>query len=111
MNKITLIGIDTAKRCFTWWALIGTATMYGASRSARRKLLSTLAQLEPCKVVLEACGASHHWARQINACGTRCALDCAAACKAVSARSEERLPGCRGDHLGGVVTGDALCRD
>ena len=31
--------------------------------------MALLAQLEPCKVVLEACGASHHWARQIKACG------------------------------------------
>jgi transposase len=36
---------------------------------SRRRFVSTLAQLEPCKVVLEACGASHHWARQIEACG------------------------------------------
>jgi transposase len=32
-------------------------------------LLSALAQVEPCEVVLEACGASHHWARSIKALG------------------------------------------
>jgi len=32
-------------------------------------LLPTLAQLERCGVVLEACGASHHWARSIQALG------------------------------------------
>ena len=35
----------------------------------RARLLSTLSQIERCEVVLEACGASHHWARSIQALG------------------------------------------
>lgn len=69
MNKITLIGIDTAKRVFH---LVGVSPEgeYVWRRQLRRdQLLPTLAQLEACQVVLEACGASHHWARCINELG------------------------------------------
>ena len=33
------------------------------------KLIRTLVQMESCEIVLEACAASHHWARQLSACG------------------------------------------
>lgn len=69
MNKITLIGIDTAKSVFHMVGIDQHGKYVWRKQVARRKFVSTLAQLEPCKVVLEACGASHHWARQINACG------------------------------------------
>jgi transposase len=69
MNKITLIGIDTAKSVFHMVGIDQHGKYVLRKKVARRKFLSTLAQLEPCKVVLEACGASHHWARQIKACG------------------------------------------
>lgn len=36
---------------------------------SRARLLSTLARLEPCVVVLEACAASHHWGRCIRELG------------------------------------------
>lgn len=69
MSKIILIGIDTAKNVFH---LVGTGQngsyVWHCKRS-RSKLLSTLAQKEPCVVVMEACAASHHWARQIIGLG------------------------------------------
>ena len=69
MNKITLIGIDTAKSVFHMVGIDQHGKYVWRKQVTRRKFVSTLAQLEPCKVVLEACGASHHWARQIKACG------------------------------------------
>ena len=69
MSKITLIGIDTAKQVFHMVGIDQHGKYVWRKKVARRKFVSTLAQLEPCKVVLEACGASHHWARQIKACG------------------------------------------
>ena len=69
MNKITLIGIDTAKSVFHMVGIDQHGKYVWRKQVTRRKFVSTLAQLEPCKVVLEACGASHHWARQIEACG------------------------------------------
>ncbi len=69
MNKITLIGIDTAKSVFHMVGIDQHGKYVWRKQVTRRKFVSTLAQLDSCKVVLEACGASHHWARQIKACG------------------------------------------
>jgi len=69
MSKITLIGIDTAKQVFHMTGIDQHGKYIWRKKVARRRFVSTLAQLEPCKVVMEACGASHHWARQIRACG------------------------------------------
>jgi transposase len=67
MNKITLIGIDTAKQVFHLVGVDAHGHYVWRKQLSRRRLLSTLAQVEPCEVVLEACGASHHWARCIKA--------------------------------------------
>jgi transposase len=69
MTKITLIGIDTAKQVFHLVGIDHSGTFAWRRRLSRAKLLPTLARQEPCRVVLEACAASHHWARQIGALG------------------------------------------
>ena len=69
MNKITLIGIDTAKQVFHLVGVDGHGHYVWRKRVSRHRLLLTLAQIECCEVVLEACGASHHWARSIQALG------------------------------------------
>lgn len=69
MTKVTLIGIDTAKQVFHVVGIDGGGNFVWRRRLSRAKLLPTLARLEPCRVVLEACAASHHWARQISALG------------------------------------------
>jgi transposase len=69
MNKITLIGIDTAKQVFHGVGVDAHGHYVWRKQLSRRRLLSSLAQLPPCEVVLEACGASHHWARSIQALG------------------------------------------
>ena len=69
MSKITLIGIDTAKQVFHLVGIDQHHKYVWRRRCSRSKLLSTLAKKESCVVVLEACAASHHWARQISAYG------------------------------------------
>lgn len=69
MTKITLIGIDTAKQVFHLVGIDSHGVFVWRRRLSRAKLLPTLARLEPCRVVLEACAASHHWARQIGDLG------------------------------------------
>lgn len=69
MAKIILVGMDTAKQVFHLVGMDGSGAFVGRRRVSRAKLLPTLARLEPCRVVLEACAASHHWARQIGALG------------------------------------------
>ena len=74
MNKITLIGIDTAKQVFHGVGVDAHGRYVWRKQLSRRRLLSSLAQLPPCEVVLEACGASHHWARSIKALGHKVRL-------------------------------------
>ena len=69
MNKITLIGIDTAKQIFHLVGVDAHGRYVWRKQVRRARLLTILAQIEPCEVVLEACGASHHWARSIKASG------------------------------------------
>ncbi len=69
MKKIMLVGIDTAKQVFH---LVGMDENNGLSyrrKVSRKRFLSTMAQLPVCQVVMEACGASHHWGRRIRAQG------------------------------------------
>ena len=69
MNKITLIGIDTAKQVFHLVGVDAHGHYIWRKRLSRGRLLSALAQIDCCEVVLEACGASHHWARCIKELG------------------------------------------
>ncbi len=63
MSKITLVGIDTAKSVFELLGVDGRGRIQLRKTVKRSRFLATLAQLERCVVVLEACGASHHWGR------------------------------------------------
>lgn len=74
MTKITLIGIDTAKRVFHLVGIDACGQFVWRKQLSRGRLLNTLARLEACEVVLEACGASHHWARSIDKLGHRVRL-------------------------------------
>lgn len=69
MSKITLVGVDTAKHVFH---LVGVDERgrYALRRKvSRAQFLPTLARLSSCVVVMEACGASHHWGRRIRELG------------------------------------------
>jgi transposase len=74
MTKITLMGIDTAKSVFHLVGVDAKGHYVWRKKVRRAQLLSTLAKLEACEVVLEACAASHHWARCINELGHRAQL-------------------------------------
>lgn len=67
--QITTIGLDLAKHVFQVHAIdeVGQVVV---RRSLRRKdLLSFFDKLPPCIVGIEACGAAHHWAREIGRLG------------------------------------------
>lgn len=74
MTKITLIGIDTAKQVFHLVGVDAKGHYVWRKQLRRTQLLSRLAKLEVCEVVLEACAASHHWARCIGASGHKVRL-------------------------------------
>lgn len=69
MKKVTLIGVDTAKQVFHLAGVDAGHEFVYRKKVSRGKFLSTLAVRERCRVVLEACAVSHHWARRIRELG------------------------------------------
>ena len=69
MTELSRIGIDTSK---SWFALHGVNSAGEPvlrMNLRRAQLLAYFRQLPPVVVALEACGGSHHWARQLSALG------------------------------------------
>ena len=58
--KITTIGLDLAKSVFD-----ATGQVVVRKSLRRSQMLAFFAKLPPCLVAIEACGTSHHWAREL----------------------------------------------
>ncbi|MFT7660648.1 MAG: transposase, partial [Gammaproteobacteria bacterium] len=65
MNKITTIGLDTAKSIFHIIACNTHGKIVLKKTLRRKQLLEYFANLESCLVGLEACSNSHHWGREL----------------------------------------------
>lgn len=74
MDKLIRIGIDTSKSVFQLHGVNEKEEPVLRRRVRRQDLLVFLAKLEPTTIGLEACGASHHWAREIEAIGHKAVL-------------------------------------
>ena len=67
--NISTVGLDLAKNVFQVHA-INDAGEVIVRRSLRRgQVLPFFTKLEPCLIGMEACGTSHHWARELAALG------------------------------------------
>lgn len=69
MSEITLIGIDTAKSVFHLVGVDKRGRFCMRRRLSRGQLLKFMARQAPVRVVMEACGGSHHWGRCFKAQG------------------------------------------
>ena len=69
VDQFKLIAIDTSKHVFTLHGVdqAGNAVLRRDLRRAQLKPF--FAKLAPTEIVLEACGASHHWARELQTMG------------------------------------------
>ena len=69
MSHITRIGIDTSKAVFTLHCVddIGRAVLQTNLR--RAQMVAFFKKLPPTEIVMEACGSSHHWGRELRALG------------------------------------------
>jgi len=65
VDQIKRIAIDTSKSVFALHAVDHSERCVLRRKLTRDKLLAFFAALAPVAVVMEACGASHHWARQL----------------------------------------------
>jgi transposase len=69
VDQFTRIFIDTSKSVFQLHGVNAQEKVVVRRKIRRSQLLEFFAKLEPTVVGLEACGASHHWARELQALG------------------------------------------
>jgi len=67
--SITMIGLDTAKSVFQVHAVDGTGKTAMRHKLRRSELIPFFEGQPHCTVVMEACGAAHHWARVLGGLG------------------------------------------
>jgi transposase len=65
----TMIGLDIAKSVFQLHAIDAAGKVQQRSKLRRGELLPFFEGLPRCTVVMEACGAAHHWARVLTGLG------------------------------------------
>ncbi|TXE51908.1 IS110 family transposase [Serratia ureilytica] len=69
MSQVKITGIDLAKTNFYLFSINAYGKPVGKMKLSRSNLLNWLVQQPPMTVAMEACGASHHWAREIQKLG------------------------------------------
>src|ERR1700677_4595191 len=67
--SITMIGLDTAKSVFQVHGVNETGKVEIKRKLRRSELIGFFEKQEACTVVMEACGAAHHWARILSSLG------------------------------------------
>ena len=67
--KITTIGLDIAKSVFHLFAVTDRGRFVNKKALKRKQVLGYMGKLEPCLIVMEACGGAHYWAREFIALG------------------------------------------
>jgi transposase len=69
VDQITRIFIDTSKSVFQLHGVNGAEEPVLRRRLTRAQMVGFFSKLEPTVIGLEACGASHHWARVLRGLG------------------------------------------
>lgn len=67
--KITTVGLDIAKSVFHFVGVNKAGKLVRKKMLKRSELLSAIARLEPCLIVMEACGGANYWAREFTQLG------------------------------------------
>jgi transposase len=67
--EITTIGLDLAKSIFQVHGISAAGEVIVRKALRRGQMLPFFAKLPPCLVGIEACGTSHHWARELTRLG------------------------------------------
>jgi transposase len=67
--QVSTIGLDLSKRIFQVHGVDARGAVVVRKRLRRSEVLRFFSGLGPCVVGLEACGAAHHWARELQAFG------------------------------------------
>ncbi|MBB5406049.1 transposase [Paraburkholderia sp. JPY162] len=67
--NVALLSIDLAKNTFQLYGVDERGHPVLSRRVSRSKLLETVVCLPCCRIVMEACGGAHYWARRFSAMG------------------------------------------
>lgn len=67
--KLTTIGMDLAKSVFQVHGSDSKGKAVLKKQFKRAQVLPFFANLEPCKIGMEACGSAHYWARKLQELG------------------------------------------
>ena len=87
---ISMIGLDTAKSVFQVHGVDAAGKAALKRKLRREEVIPFFEQQERCTVVLEACGAGHHWARVLTQLGHEAKLLAPEAARPVPACSALR---------------------
>jgi transposase len=90
--SVSMIGIDTAKSIFHLHGVDVQGKALLKRKLGRDQLIGFLEQQPRCTVVMEACGAAHHWARVISALGHEVKLIASEAVKPFVKRGKKNDP-------------------
>jgi transposase len=69
VSQIIRIGMDTSKHIFQLHGVNASEEVMLRKRLGRQAMLGFFAKLPPTVIGIEACGASHHWARELGKLG------------------------------------------
>ncbi len=69
MKQIIRIGMDTSKHIFQLHGVDTDETPVLRKKFRRREMVAFFEKLAPTVIAIEACGASHHWARLLQTFG------------------------------------------
>jgi transposase len=69
VNDLIRIGMDTSKRVFVLHGVNAAERLVLRKRLRRRQVIEFFAKLPSTQVGMEACGAAHHWGRELVALG------------------------------------------
>jgi transposase len=67
--QVTTVGLDLAKNIFQVHGISEDGSVAFNRALRRSQLVAFFEKLEPCLIGMEACGSSHHWARQFERMG------------------------------------------
>ena len=105
---ISTIGLDLAKSVFQVHGVDASGAVVVRKTLRRAQVLPFFAKLPRCLVGMEACGTSHHWARELIKLGHEVRLMPPAYVKPYVKRGQDRRQRCRGDLRSGHPSDDAV---
>lgn len=69
MEQIIQIGMDTSKHVFQLHGVNAAEEPVLRKKLRRKEMIAFFEKVTPTVIAIEACGASHHWARLLQSFG------------------------------------------